>query len=158
MVRGLYMGTVIQFEALKADYEEQLRDRALIYFPWDEMDDVKRKQIFPLIRSWTRVKQNIVIEAIYRLVYDAYVWGMRSAKMARVIRLREFPDEPWERVYAHAFTTEGYELVQSCLSQFAAPRLLDKQSFLDVSTLGEGLVAHWFCQGVNEECRRSRKK
>lgn len=152
------MGKLIQFEAIKADYEEQIRDRALIQFPWDEMDEIKRKQVFPLIRNWPRVKQNILIEAIYRLVYDAYVWGMRSAKMARAIRLRMLPDEPWERIYAHAFTKDGYELIQSCLAQFAVERWLDECALTEVYTLGEGMVVHWFCQGVMEECARPRKR
>lgn len=151
------MGRLIQFEAIKADHEELLRERALQYFPWDEMDEVKRTQVFPLIRYWPRVKQNIVIEAIYRLVYDAYVWGMRSAKLVRSIQLRELPGESWERVYAHSFTQEGYELVQSCLSQFAIEHWLEEHALTEVYLLGEGLVSYWFCQGVEEECKRSRK-
>src|SRR6478752_4757740 len=122
------MGRLIQFETLRADYEEQLRDRALIYFPWDEMDDIKKTQVFPLVRSWSRVKQNIVLEAIDRLVYDAYVWGMRSAKSARAIRMREFYDEPWERIYANSFTEDGCDLVKSCLTQFAVEHWLDEWS------------------------------
>jgi hypothetical protein len=151
------MGRLIEFESLRAEYEEQLRDRALMYFPWDAMDEMKRTEVFPLIRYWPRVKQNIVIEAMYRLVYDAYVWGMRSAKMARSIRLRVLPREPWERVYAHAFTKEGYELVQSCFAQFAVQHWLEGRALIDVYTLGEGFVAHWFCHGVVEECKRSQQ-
>ncbi|MXQ54685.1 hypothetical protein [Shimazuella alba] len=151
------MGRLIQFETLRAAYEEQLRDRALMYFPWDEMEEVKKKQVFPLVRYWSRVKQNIVLEAVYRLVYDAYVWGMRSAKTARSLRMREFQDTPWERIYARNFTDEGYDLVKSCLSQFAVEHWLDERSLTDVYLLGEGLVIHWFCQGVEEECKRSGK-
>lgn len=151
------MGRLIQFESIRADYEEQLRDRALMYFPWDEMEEVKRTQVFPLVRYWSRIKQNIVIEAMYRLVYDAYVWGMRSAKMARSIRLRILPEQPWERVYAHTFTKEGDELVHSCLAQFAIDHWLDERALTEVYLLSEGLVSHWFCQGVEEECKRTRK-
>jgi hypothetical protein len=151
------MGRIIPIESLQAAHEEQIRDRALIYFPWDELEEVKKQQVFPLVRYWPRVKQNIVLEAIYRLVYDAYVWGMRSAKGARVIRMRQFPDDPWERIYAQNFTHEGYELVQSIMAQFAVAHWLDEQALTDIYLLGEGLVIHWFCQGVEEECRRTER-
>lgn len=152
------MGRLIQFETLRAAYEEQLRDRALNYFPWDEMDRIKKTQVFPIVRYWSRVKQNIVLEAIYRLVYDAYVWGMRSAKAARAIRMRELTDEPWERIYAKHFSIEGYELVKSCMAQFAVEHWLDERSLTEIYLLGEGLVTHWFCQGVEEECQRCRQR
>jgi hypothetical protein len=150
------MGRLIQFETLRATYEEQLRDRALNYFPWDEMDNIKKTQVFPIVRYWSRVKQNIVLEAIYRLVYDAYVWGMRSAKAARAIRMREFQSDAWERIYAKYFTEEGYDLVKSCMAQFAVEHWLDERSLTQIYLLGEGLVIHWFCQGVKEECKRCR--
>ncbi|MCH5585995.1 hypothetical protein MK805_13695 [Shimazuella sp. AN120528] len=152
------MGRLIQFETLRATYEEQLRDRALNYFPWDEMDNIKKTQVFPIVRYWSRVKQNIVLEAVYRLVYDAYVWGMRSAKAARAIRMREFADESWERIYAKHFTEEGYELVKSCMAQFAVEHWLDERALTEIYLLGEGLVIHWFCQGVEAECKRSRHR
>lgn len=150
------MGRLIPFETIRATYEEQLRDRALNYFPWDEMDNIKKTQVFPIVRYWSRVKQNIVLEAIYRLVYDAYVWGMRSAKAARAIRMREKHEEAWERIYAKYFTEEGNELVKSCMAQFAVEHWLDEASLVEIYLLGEGLVIHWFCQGVDEECKRCR--
>jgi hypothetical protein len=152
------MGRLIQFETLRAEYEEGLRDRALNYFPWDEMDEIKKKQVFPIVRYWSRVKQNIVLEAVYRLVYDAYVWGMRSAKAARAIRMHQCPDDPWERIYAKNFTEDGYDLVKSCLAQFAVEHWLDERSLTEIYLLGEGLVIHWFCQGVDVECERCKKR
>jgi hypothetical protein len=152
------MGRLIQFETLKATYEEEIRERALTYFPWEEMDEIRKTQVFPLIRNWSRVKQNIVLEAIYRLVYDAYAWGMRSAKAARALRMRFMPDEPWQRVYARYFCEEGYALVTSCLAQFAVERWLDERALTEIYVLGEGMVIHWFCQGVEEECRHWRKR
>ncbi|WP_028777757.1 hypothetical protein [Shimazuella kribbensis] len=152
------MGRLIPFETLRAAYEEGLRDRALNYFPWDEMDEIKKKQVFPLVRYWSRVKQNIVLEAVYRLVYDAYVWGMRSAKAARAIRMHQSSDDPWERIYSKNFTEDGYDLVKSCLAQFAVEHWLDERSLTEIYLLGEGLVIHWFCQGVEMECRRCQKR
>jgi hypothetical protein len=122
------------------------------------MDEIRKTQVFPLICKWPRVKQNIMLEAIYRLVYDAYVWGMRSAKAARALRMRFMPKEPWQRVYARYFSEDGYALVTSCFAQFAVERWLDKQVLTEIYALGEGMVIHWFCQGVEEECRYRRKR
>lgn len=142
------MGQLINLEHIRLIQQEKLRTEALKRFPWQEMERMCRDYLEPMVRFWSEQKQYMVLELVYRLVFEVYVYGIREAKKAKAQRRYLIDQHTWDDVYHHFYQEECQKIVQETTHDFALFQWLDEWRCESVFILLENLARIWFIRGV----------
>jgi hypothetical protein len=148
------MAEIIDIEHLRIRRDEEIRECALTRFPWEEMDQIKSELVDPLTRFWPASRKVILLELLYRLVFEAYVAGMKEGKK-----------DGWVRGFFFKKRTEDDlspfgqkvcdRLLKELTEEFNLYRCLDEWSVESVAILMQELGKQWFIKG--KKAGRKRK-
>lgn len=139
------MGQIIAFEQLKIEREQKIRTYALKHFPWEEMDRIQLYILQPLSEGWSKQRQIIVLEAAYRLVFDAYFLGLQL-QIKRRKRKKNKTEE-----YDSFFEQDLCLLVEQIVSDFLIDRLFSRHKQESIQILFHSLAQEWFLRGFMRE-------
>mgnify|MGYP007126050160 CR=1 FL=1 len=62
--------------------EEQIRLKALNRFPWSQLKKIKEDFVDPFTHYWPESSKIMLLELVYRMVFEAYAAGMIERKKA----------------------------------------------------------------------------
>ncbi|MBA4495924.1 hypothetical protein ACFO25_16415 [Paenactinomyces guangxiensis] len=142
------MGQIIDLEQIRTVRRDRIRNEALKRFPWREMERISRDVLEPMVRFWSEKKRHILLELVYRSVYEAFVYGMLEAKNARG-HLRDLSDShTWDDIYRLFYQENCQQLMQQMVNQFAIFQWLDEWRCESVCLLLEYLIRVWFIEGL----------
>lgn len=80
------MAQILYWDDWQIRRDEQIRMKALHCFPWPQLEKIKRDFIDPFTDYWSATRKIMLLELVYRIVYEAYVAGMIERKKARNIK------------------------------------------------------------------------
>jgi hypothetical protein len=145
---------IVDIEHLRLQRDEKVRECALARFPWAEMERIKRDLVDPLTRFWPTSRKVILLELLYRLVFETYVEGMKEGHKKRVkkwFRLRPFSEQD-DFLTAHQQICD--RIAQNLMEEFCLFRWLDDWSSESVFILMQELGKQWFLKGRQDGKRR----
>jgi hypothetical protein len=138
------VGEIIHIDSLRIKREEKLREYALDTFPWTEMERVKVKLIEPMTKYWPPSRKWLLMELCYRLVYEAFVCGLKEAKAQGKAPMMC-------KAESHHFTSRHHAacqtLVEQLTKEFHVFQWLDEWSAESVFILLGELSKNWFMKG-----------
>ncbi|MGA8943662.1 MAG: hypothetical protein WB502_13270 [Thermoactinomyces sp.] len=74
------MAQILYWDDWQIKRDEQIRMKALQRFPWSHLEKIKRDFIDPFTDYWSASKKIMLLELVYRIVYEAYAAGMLERK------------------------------------------------------------------------------
>lgn len=137
------MGQIIYIEQVKIEQDQKIRSYALRHFPWEEMDLIQQYMINPLIENWSKQRQIIITEASFRLVFEAYIFGIRGQKKRK--DSNKCSNHP---VYDHLYDRKIDQLVDRVMEDFLIYRLFPHQTKESMHILFRSLAEEWFLRGL----------
>lgn len=140
------MAEIIDIEHLRIRRDEEIRECALSRFPWEEMERIKGELVDPLTRFWPASRKVILLELLYRLVFEAYVAGMKEGKKdgwVKGIFFRNRKDDDLSLFGQKACD----RLLKELMDEFNLHRWLDEWSAESVEILMQELGRQWFIMG-----------
>lgn len=144
------MAKVISLEQVRDQHKERVRRRALSHFPWPEMDKITHDLVEPMTRFWSEQKKYILLDLIYRLGFEAYVYGILEAKRVQTDRRYLAPDHQLEDVYRLFYQEECQQLIDQVADDFAIWNWLDEWRCESLYILLEHLVQVLFVMGARQ--------
>lgn len=132
------MGQLIYLEQLKIEREQKIRSLAYKHFPWEEMDLIQLYILQPLSEEWSKQKQILVSEATYRLVFDAYLLGLKE-KM-RQSGSKKTPNDIMDQTMDL--------LIEQITTDFRIHRLFSPHHQESIQILFHSLAQEWFLRGL----------
>ncbi|MBA4603208.1 hypothetical protein [Thermoactinomyces mirandus] len=76
------MAQILYWDDWQIRRNEQIRIKALYLFPWSQLEKIKQDFIDPFTNYWSATRKIMLLELVYRIVYEAYVAGMIERKKA----------------------------------------------------------------------------
>ena len=141
------MGQVISIEQLKIEREQKIRSYALKHFPWQEMDLIQLYILQPLCEGWSKQRQIIVIEATYRLVFDAYFLGLKARKKRKGVKKTSVVND-------RIFAKEIRLLIENVMRDFMISRFFSRRKRESIQILFQSLAQEWYLRGfIREESK-----
>ncbi len=80
------MAQILYWDDWQIKRVEQIRMKALHRFPWSQLEKIKQDFIEPFTDYWSATRKTMLLELVYRIVYEAYVAGMIERKKAKNIK------------------------------------------------------------------------
>lgn len=138
------MGQIISIEQLKIEREQKIRADALKHFPWEEMDLIQLYILKPLSEEWSNQRQILVLEATYRLVFDAYFWGLKAKKKQKGAKKSSIAYDP-------SFEQRIEGLIEQVMDDFLIQHYFSSQKQASIQTIFHSLAQEWFLRGLIRE-------
>lgn len=128
------MGQLIYLEHIKIEQEKKIRSEVLKQFPWQEIVSINQYFIAPMVELWGEPKQVIVKEAVFRLVFEAFILGVKA-------RIRR-SSKQWEE------DQEVSQLVQDVMDAFSMFRVFPYRKRTSLRMLFTSIAEEWYIRGV----------
>ncbi|SFJ38868.1 hypothetical protein [Thermoflavimicrobium dichotomicum] len=141
-------GEIIHFEQKYNERKEKLRVEALRTFPWSKVEYFRNEAVEPLLRSLSDQKRIILLEMIYRLIFEAYAFGIVESKKALSLKRGLSQEVGWDTVYLHFYKKQGELLIQATIHDFAIFYWLEEWNSQSFYFLFEDILQSWFIEGV----------
>ncbi|TCS94142.1 hypothetical protein [Hazenella coriacea] len=144
------MAKVISLEQVRDQHMERVRRQALSHFPWSEMENITTDFVDPMTRFWSEQKKSILLDLIYRLGFEAYVYGILEAKRVRIDQRYLIPNHQLEDVYRLFYQEECQQLIHEVADDFSIWQWLDEWRCESLFILLEHLVQVLFVLGARQ--------
>lgn len=76
------MAQIIYWDEWQIKRDEQIRLKALHRFPWTHLKKIKQDFVDPFTHYWSESRKIMLLELVYRMVFESYVAGMIERKKA----------------------------------------------------------------------------
>jgi hypothetical protein len=142
------VGEIVDFEQKYNERREKIRVEALRNFPWNEVEHFRVEAVEPIIQPLSEQKRTILLELVYRLIFEAYAYGMSEAKKAHAFKRGLSQEVDWDTVYLHVYKKAGEQLIQKTIHDFAVFYWMEEWNSQSVYFLFEDILQCWFIEGV----------
>lgn len=138
------MGQLVYIEQIRIERQAKIRDVALRNFPWKEINSVNRYILDPMIETMSKPKQTIVQEAVFRLIYEAFVLGLTE----RSSRRSTPANSEYNRPDADLQDQLLRKLVRKIMDAFVMFRWFHYRMRKSLQIIFDSLAAEWFIRGA----------
>ena len=76
------MAQIFYWDEWQIKREEQIRLKALNQFPWSQLKKIKEDFVDPFTHYWPELRKIMLLELVYRMVFESYAAGMIERKKA----------------------------------------------------------------------------
>ncbi|SMO79484.1 hypothetical protein [Melghirimyces algeriensis] len=143
------MGKVVWLEAWRLNRVEKLRQDALFSFPWNKLSQIIDHILDPSLQILSSRQRFVVDEAIYRIAFEAYVYGMEASRKGEAECPPERPEAERKQWCERVFGFEGSRLIGRIVEDLHLFRQLDEWTIQSMMYFFEEVTSKWFLEGVD---------